>query len=101
MRSKSLLFVAVVFATVTVTSIRVHPLQSDAGESAALTGRVSSAEEGQMEGVLVSARKTESTVTTTVVTDREGRYRVPASRLGPGQYTLRVRAVGYDLVSIA
>lgn len=65
-------------------------------EPPALTGIVSSAEEGAMEGVLVSARKAGSTITTTVVTDSTGRYTFPANRLEPGQYTLRVRAVGYD-----
>ena len=50
-----------------------------------------------MEGVLVSARKEGSTLTTTVVSDATGRYRFPLDRLGPGRYTLRVRAVGYDL----
>src|SRR5689334_16694086 len=98
MRSKSLLFAAVIAATVVATPIKTRTLQTDA-ESTALTGRVSSAEEGQMEGVLVSAKQTGSIVTTTVVTDREGRYRFPASRLSPGQYALRIRAAGYDLVS--
>ena len=50
----------------------------------ALTGRVSSAEEGPMEGVLVSAKRAGSTVTTTVVTDREGRYRVSAGTARAG-----------------
>jgi len=50
-----------------------------------------------MEGVLVSAKKPNSTITITVVSDDEGRYRFPAARLEPGQYSLRVRAVGYDL----
>lgn len=63
----------------------------------ALTGLVSSAEEGPMEGVLVSARKTGSTITTTVVTDSTGHFSFPAGRLDAGPYTLRVRAVGYDL----
>jgi streptogramin lyase len=63
----------------------------------ALTGVVSSAEEGTMEGVLVSARQDASTVTTTVVTDERGQYAFPASRLRPGRYTLRIRAVGYEL----
>jgi virginiamycin B lyase len=67
----------------------------------ALTGRVSSAEEGPMEGVLVSARKAGSTITITVVSDDQGRYRFPSSKLPPGQYTLRIRAVGYDLVGPA
>jgi len=52
----------------------------------ALIGQVSSAQEGPMEGVLVSARRTGSTLTVTVVTDRQGRYYIPRSRLQPGQY---------------
>ena len=64
---------------------------------AALTGLVSSAEEAAMEGVLVSATRVGSNITVTVVTGAEGRYAFPASRLGPGQYTLAVRAVGYQL----
>src|SRR5690348_17328362 len=65
----------------------------------ALTGHVSSAEEGAMEGVLVSAKRSASTITVTVVSDREGRYQFPASRLAPGEYALRIRAAGYDLES--
>ena len=38
-----------------------------------LTGQVSSAEEGAMEGVLVSAKRDGATVTVTVVTDKQGR----------------------------
>jgi virginiamycin B lyase len=54
-----------------------------------------------MEGVLVSAKKAASTITVTVVSDAQGRYRFPASKLPPGQYSLRIRAVGYDLASPA
>jgi virginiamycin B lyase len=50
-----------------------------------------------MEGVLVSAKRTGSTMTITVVSDAQGRYRFPADKLEPGQYSLRIRAVGYDL----
>jgi len=50
-----------------------------------------------MEGVLVSARKAGSTVTTTVVSDRQGRYQFPRARLAPGEYAIRIRAIGYDL----
>src|SRR5262249_31765161 len=39
-----------------------------------LSGTVSSTEEGQMEGVLVSAKKEGSTVTTTVVTNDKGEF---------------------------
>lgn len=65
--------------------------------SVVLTGQVTSAEEGAMQGVLVSARKTGSTITTTVFTDEQGRYRFPALRLEPGHYTIAIRATGYDL----
>jgi streptogramin lyase len=64
---------------------------------AALTGVVSSQEEGAMEGVLVSARRAGSTITTTVVSDAQGRYSFPRARLEPGTYTIRIRAVGYEL----
>ena len=63
----------------------------------ALTGVVSSAAEGAMEGVLVSAKKAGSNITVTVVSDKSGRYTFPAGKLDAGQYTLRIRAVGYDL----
>jgi streptogramin lyase len=65
--------------------------------AAALTGQVTSAEEGPMEGVLVSARKDGSTITTTVVTDAKGEYSFPADRLEAGHYTIATRAIGYDL----
>src|ERR1700693_5388968 len=63
--------------------------------AAALTGVVNSAEEGAMEGVLVSAQKTGSPITITVVSDEQGRFSFPATKLGPGQYSLRIRAIGY------
>src|SRR5579862_4575832 len=73
--------------------------RAETSPSAALSGVVSSAEEGPMEGVLVGAKKAGSTITVTVVSDEHGRYRFPASKLAPGQYALRIRAVGYDLAS--
>ena len=65
--------------------------------SVALTGRVTSTEEGAMEGVLVSAKKAGSTITVTVVSDERGTYSFPSAKLQPGQYSVRIRAVGYDL----
>src|SRR5947207_10302587 len=70
-------------------------------QSVALTGQIASAEEGPMEGVLVSAKRAGSTITVTVATDAQGRYSFPASKLETGPYTLRIRAVGYDLDSPA
>src|SRR3989442_1479969 len=63
----------------------------------ALTGQVMSAEEGLMEGVLVSVKKVGSTITTTVVTDAQGRYRFLGPRLTLGPYAFSIRAVGYEL----
>jgi virginiamycin B lyase len=63
----------------------------------ALTGLVRSAEEGPMEGVLVSAQRVNTPVTITVVTDAAGRYSFPRTRLDPGRYTLRIRATGFEL----
>jgi streptogramin lyase len=62
----------------------------------ALTGKVAAGQEA-LEGVLVSAKKSGSTITVTVVSDKDGRYSFPAGRLEPGSYSLRIRAVGYDL----
>src|SRR5688572_17350518 len=65
--------------------------------SLALTGKVTSVPEGPMEGVLVGARKAGSTIATWVVTNAQGDYRFPRERMEPGEYTIRVRAVGYKL----
>jgi virginiamycin B lyase len=67
----------------------------------ALTGLVSSTEEGSMEGVLVTARRDGATMAITVASDAQGRYSFPAAKLEPGHYALMVRAIGYDLDSKA
>jgi virginiamycin B lyase len=63
----------------------------------ALTGQVSSAKEGLMEGVVVGAKKDGSTITVNVMSEEKGRFNFPASKLGPGHYALKIRAGGYDL----
>ena len=73
------------------------PMAAHAQAPAALTGLVSSADAAAMEGVLVSAKRAGSTITVTVVSDRQGRYSFPAAKLPAGQYALSVRAVGYEL----
>ena len=67
----------------------------------ALTGLVTSDQEGAMEGVVVSAKKAGSIVTVSVITDAQGRYSFPANRLEAGKYTLKIRAAGYDLAAAA
>src|SRR5438105_13224912 len=69
-----------------------------AQSSAALTGTVSSTEEGNMEGVIVSANKEGSNITVSVVSDDKGNFSFPADRLSPGTYTISIRASGYSLV---
>src|SRR4051794_30593292 len=64
---------------------------------AALTGIVSSEAEGNMEGVVVTAQKHGSIVRVSVTTDAQGRYTFPDNRLEPGEYTISIRAVGYDI----
>jgi virginiamycin B lyase len=66
-------------------------------QTPALSGRVSSQEEGNMEGVLVRAKKTGSTIAVSVVSDAQGRYSFPADRLDAGQYAITIRATGYML----
>src|SRR4029077_13227636 len=64
-----------------------------------LTGHVSSAEEGPMEGVVVSAKKDGAPFTISVVTEKGGGYAFPAAKLEPGHYRLSIRAGGYELDS--
>jgi streptogramin lyase len=64
--------------------------------SPALSGKVMAGQDA-LEGVLVSAKKNGSTITVTVVSNKDGRYSFPAARLEPGQYSLRIRASGYEL----
>lgn len=66
-------------------------------QTPALSGRVSSQEEGNMEGVVVRAKRSGSTMTVSVVSDAQGRYSFPANRLDAGQYALSIRAAGYAL----
>ncbi len=69
----------------------------DGAAAQGLEGQVSSAAEGAMEGVVVSAKREGETITVSVVTDGKGRFSFPASRLAPGRYSLAIRAVGYEL----
>lgn len=71
------------------------PAQAQA--PAPLTGQVSSAAEGAMEGVVVSAKRDGSTTTISVISDQTGKFSFPAAKLAPGRYTLAIRAVGYEL----
>ena len=84
-------------AGLALTLLPIALLTAQAQAPAALSGQVASSEEGAMEGVLVSAKKDGSAITVTVVSDSQGNYSFPASKLEPGQYSIRIRAIGYDL----
>jgi streptogramin lyase len=91
-------FKALLASTSLVGALAWLPLVSAQAQTAgALSGQVSSAEEGSMEGVLVSAKKQGSTITVTVVTDAKGQYSFPADRLDAGHYAITIRAAGYNL----
>jgi virginiamycin B lyase len=68
-------------------------------DAPSLAGVVSSNAEGNMEGVLVSAKRAAGTVTVTVVTGKDGRYVFPSGRLSAGEYELSIRAIGYELTN--
>jgi len=86
------------FMMAVAAALFVLPLQGrPAAAQIALGGQVTSAEEGPMEGVLVSAKRADSTISITVVSDASGHYGFPAAKLEPGHYALKVRAAGYDL----
>lgn len=72
-----------------------------AASRAALSGEVTSPEGRPMEGVVVGATLAGSTITHEVVSNHAGDYEFPASRIGPGRYQLRIRAIGYALAGPA
>lgn len=98
MRRSAVLF-ALVVAGGTLMSHGAQAQTKKSFESGTLSGEVGSSNEAAMEGVLVSAKKVGSTITTTVVSDARGRYQFPSGRLEPGHYLLSIRAGGYDLDS--
>ena len=97
MRAKFLFLMLAAVAVVVLGQILPHRAFAEGQTPAGLTGQVTSDEEGPMEGVVVSAKLDGSTITVSVISDKQGRYSFPANRLDPGHYKLKTRAVGYDL----
>jgi streptogramin lyase len=91
---KSLVFAIAAIALLVASSAEIG---ANGAPPFALTGQVSSQKEGLMEGVVIGAKKDGSTITVNVVSDEKGRCSVPAAKLEPGRYTLKIRAAGYDL----
>jgi virginiamycin B lyase len=79
-------------ASLAITTLAAVTTHAEPGLSGQVTGA-----DGPMEGVLVTAKKAGSTIAYTVVSDAAGRYSFPAGKIEGGDYTLRIRATGYDL----
>ena len=78
-------------------SVGSHPAMAQNQGPTALTGTVSSPEEGKMEGVVVSAKRPGSSIMVSVGTNAQGQYSFPQDRLAPGAYDITIRAAGYAL----
>src|SRR3954463_7554963 len=71
------------------------PANAQSNSSAAVTGKVTSTQEGAMEGVVVRAKK--GIVTVSVVSNARGEFRFPSAKLDAGTYEVSIKAAGYDL----
>jgi streptogramin lyase len=92
-------FLRIVLGCLVVGAMSRAPqdVRAQSSDYAALSGVVSSQQEGLMEGVVVSARRDGANFTVSVVSDMKGKYSFPQTHLEPGKYALTIRAVGYDL----
>jgi virginiamycin B lyase len=97
MRIRNCLLTMSAFVAVGLVQAGIEAPTARAQGASMLTGHVSSAEEGSMEGVVVSAKRDGATFTVSMVTDGQGRYGFPAAKLVPGRYTLSIRAAGYEI----
>lgn len=93
MRSRHVMLLA---GTSLASVLFAAAIPAHAADPASLTGKVTSAEEGAMEGVLVTAQKDGSTIAYTVTTNDKGEYAFPAAKVDAGHYTLKIRATGYQ-----
>ncbi len=93
MRMKQVLLSTAATLAVALMTSGLGPVaaRAEAGLSGQVTG------DGPMEGVLVTAKKNGSTIAYTVVSDAQGHYGFPAGKIEGGEYTLRIRATGFDL----
>jgi streptogramin lyase len=95
----SKLFLTIALGSIAVGAVgwALPDLIAQASDSVALSGVISSQQEGLMEGVVVSARRDGANFTVSVVSDAKGKYSFPRTHLEPGKCALTIRAVGYDL----
>jgi virginiamycin B lyase len=101
MRARRLLLISTASFAAIVLPALSQRVAAQSPTAVALAGQITSDAEGAMEGVVVSAKKAGSTVTVSVITDAQGHYSFPASRLTAGNYAIKIRASGYDLAASA
>ena len=82
----------ILLATTAALAVVLTGLQGARAADVALTGKVTSVEEGAMEGVVVSATQAGSTIRISVITDAQGEFSFPATKLDPGAYTISASA---------
>ncbi len=92
---KSLFALALVLSSVVATPFTASATTTYV--DIALQGQVASPDEGQMEGVVVTAQEKGSTISISVLTNARGHFQFPRSKLRAGVYDLRIRATGFDL----
>lgn len=100
MKFKKMTVAACIAAVATIVFVKGQAAMSAQG-AVALSGEVSSQAEGKMEGVVVTARREGANFDVSVVSDAQGRYSFPRTHLTPGDYTVTIRAVGYELAAPA
>ena len=68
-------------------------LAASSAHAATITGAVKGADGAPFQGAFVEAQNTKSRITTIVLSDSQGRYRI--EKLPAGDYRLQIRAVGF------
>jgi hypothetical protein len=65
--------------------------------NASVSGRVTDQTGGVVDGALVTARQTDTNLTSTLLTDRDGRFRFPYLKIGP--YEIKVQKQGFAVAA--
>jgi virginiamycin B lyase len=77
-----------------LSALLVGPLLASTAHGATVTGTVKGPDGAAFRGAFIQAQHAATKVTTSVLSDKDGRYRI--ENLAAGSYQLRVRAIGYD-----
>ena len=74
--------------------LALAPVFGSSAYAATISGTVKGPDGSSFRGAFVQAQHSGTKITTSVLSDRQGRYRI--ENLPAGTYQLRVRAIGYD-----